>query len=248
MGKNNMNSVKCLEKYACDPMGGQSVWTNIGDLTNNKPIILITTKIDSIGEYYDLAPGEISVSTQVTMLISVIKSVFKTLKEKTLSHNYIFAFLQGESWGFLGGRKLFFDIENFECRKEVEKDKSGLGERICIKPIKLSMEFKNINISLIESIISLEQIMNNNNNNILYIHSENRDEYYNNILEISKNINSTVKLEESSESKGIPPSFISYLLKYNKLSNNQHGYIISGYKDEYINEINSYIYYYYYYM
>lgn len=235
MGPNDITSRTCISKGACDPIGGQSVWTSIGDLTNNNKIILVNTKIDSIGDFYSLAPGTISVSAGVSTLIGMVKGMFDATKGLTLTHNYIFGFFQGESWGYLGGRKLFFDIQNFECKKELSADKSTVGEKICLHPIKLSLQFKNIKLSNIESVISLDQLIDTSNPNNLYLHGETNNEYYQNINKLAQSITGNIKMTATTD-KGIPPSFASTLLKSNTITN---AYVISGYNTQYVSTYNS---------
>lgn len=62
----------------------------------------------------------------------------------------MFGFWAGEAWGYLGSKRFVYDITNFQCNEQ-----SGTQ---CLDPFQDSLEFQNIKIDKIHSIVELGQI------------------------------------------------------------------------------------------
>ena len=140
MGPDSMDSKTCLQKGACIPMGGQSVWSLSGK-RDSRPILLVAVALDSISNVYDVYDqGEDSVNAGIR--VSVLLSIANALKVnaiplETASKQLMLAFFEGESWGRVGSRYFLADLANFACLNEVAHSSSPFNDRICASPLRV---------------------------------------------------------------------------------------------------------------
>ena len=61
---------------------------------------------------------------------------------------------------YSGSRKFLSDIQNFQCTNLFAKSnpRNPFGVDICLGPLKLSTNFKNININNIKHVIAIDQV------------------------------------------------------------------------------------------
>lgn len=64
----------------------------------------------------------------------------------------MFGFLNGESWGYLGSKKLLRDIHDFKCNKWSD-DKTT-----CVDPQQSGIEFSRIALDHIDAIVEVKQV------------------------------------------------------------------------------------------
>lgn len=135
MGPEVMNSSLCLAKEACQPIGGQSVWS--GDTQSSKPIILITTALDSLSDFYDSSnPADAGVT------LSIVLTLAKALSDvESMDSEVMFAFFQGESWGRVGSRRFLQEIQHFQCNRIINQTESVFNSRMCYSPLKVGLIF-----------------------------------------------------------------------------------------------------------
>ena len=167
------NSHTGLSRGFCEPLGGQSV---IGSLSGrssfdpSKPILLITTRIDSFALFQELAYGADSALSGLITSLSALDTLVRSFSPAAIDSwpvQVVFAFFNGESWGFLGSTRLVEDILHFKCEQQ-PKSKNKLISNICSVPFKYSMSFQSINISNIAAIIDVQQVGHSSDH--LYMH------------------------------------------------------------------------------
>lgn len=64
----------------------------------------------------------------------------------------MFGFLNGESWGYLGSKKLLKDLADFKCLKWSD-DKTT-----CADPEQSGIEFSRIALDHIDAVVELKQV------------------------------------------------------------------------------------------
>ena len=75
MGPEVMNSPLCLEKGACQPIGGQSVIGYQGSIQQYEKIIMIATNMDTIGDIYSFVKGGSEIGVSIAVFLSVLEQV-----------------------------------------------------------------------------------------------------------------------------------------------------------------------------
>jgi hypothetical protein len=70
----------------------------------------------------------------------------------TLPKKIVFGFFNGESWGYLGSKKLLDDLKTFRCEQWSE-DKTR-----CLQPDRAGIEFSRIALDHVDAIVELKQV------------------------------------------------------------------------------------------
>lgn len=166
MGPDEMNSVTCLSKGACVPMGGQSVWSLAGK-RDTRPVILLATALDSVSNVYDAGEDELNAGVRLSVLLGIVKAL-ETVQLQSGSKQLMIAFFEGESWGRVGSRFFLADLTDFKCSNEIAHSSSPFNDHMCALPLRvfleycyeqLSLAFTDIDLSAIEKVIILDQLL-----------------------------------------------------------------------------------------
>lgn len=139
MGPDEMNSVTCLSKGACVPMGGQSVWSLAGK-RDTRPIILLATALDSVSNVYDAGEDELNAGVRLSVLLGIVKAL-ETVQLQSGSKQLMIAFFEGESWGRVGSRFFLADLTDFKCGNEIAHSSSPFNDRMCALPLRVFLEY-----------------------------------------------------------------------------------------------------------
>eukprot|EP00727_Mastigamoeba_balamuthi_P013085 m51a1_g84 putative C-tail anchored protein, putative Nicastrin domain (652) ;mRNA; f:271616-274170 len=160
------DSVTCLRRSQCLPIGSQSVWGSLGAFNMSKPIVLATSTLDSASFFHDASPGADAHLSGVIALLAAHVSLSK-VDLSAAPNQLAFAYFQGESWDNMGSRKFADDIANFKCDK-VNKAKPEQ----CDRPFALSTAFTGINSTNLLAVIDVSQVSLNNGENppTVYVH------------------------------------------------------------------------------
>lgn len=130
-----MDSSVCLAKEACQPIGGQSVWS--GNIHSSKPILLITAALDSLSDFYDS-----SNSADAGVTLSIVLTLAKALSGvESMDAEVMFAFFQGESWGRVGSRRFLNEVQHFQCNRIVNQTESVFNSEMCYSPLKVGLSY-----------------------------------------------------------------------------------------------------------
>jgi hypothetical protein len=220
----SMNSMECLEKNSCDPIGGQSVWSVLFAPQNytERNFIVSTSQSDSLSLFHLNSFGVRANQASVVANLAAAEVIKRMINPNDLEKNILFSFFTGESFGnhfhefneikgYTGSKKWLNDIKNFKC-KEISKNS-------CLDPYAYSMEFKskflqNLIIrnheylGLFNSFLDIEHVIEvgqiGNKDDDLYLHHEQEWETIStrHLLEVVKNasiqLNNGIKLNQSS--------------------------------------------------
>ncbi|KAI8929923.1 Nicastrin-domain-containing protein [Entophlyctis helioformis] len=159
-----INSETCLRRGWCQPVGGYSVWSTFSTnmtASDKKPIILVSSKLDSSAFIHDFAYGAAQRTGMVAML-GVAEALSRVVGGMaSLPKTVIFSAFNAESWSFAGSQRFVADLTTpFTC-----KDASGnpsaacpLRGAACTSPCRASTNYTNIAFDQIESIIEFDTI------------------------------------------------------------------------------------------
>ena len=203
--RNDKNSIECLNKGTCYPIGGYSQIGYIGQegLHNNTlglqiknkndagygekahqdPNIMIFTAIDSLSFFHQDAIGANGDMTSVAVLLEILQSFSEHAKKQVDPKPKIhFAFFQGESYSNVGSRKFFYDLKYFNCTFYDQHD-----DHRCLIPFLPNLNILK-NFTNISTFIELKQLQAGNtfqDSNNLYLHTidEFDDEIINTFLD-----------------------------------------------------------------
>ena len=247
------DSITCLNNDNCLPLGGYSVWTTFQNMSIDnynysaldRKLILAITSIDTTALFHNSITrgGNANQAGLVAFLGAInaltnIKDIMSSLEKQI-----IFAAFEGETYDLVGSRKFIYDITtNQSCNEYMQSD-YGFG---CWEPYSSTLEYKKLNLSLIDFIIELNQIgiSNENNDRIIYTHYETKNNYIDSVINDLKNISQIISeqkkigysIEEpitSINGTGTPPSSFWSFLDYNI---SIPGIVLSDFETEYKNK------------
>jgi len=210
------DSKTCLRRSQCQPVGGQSVWSSVEEIKEDKDTILVIASMDTISFFQDYALGADSDISGTVALMGAYQYLRLTRASdlQKYSKNVIFAWFDGETFGYVGSSRFARDISSFSCEKTA---KSG-G---CESPAGYSnLDFKNIDFSKIESIIELKQVgLTKNGGSSLFIHQHEDASKTSLLVEAALQAGAdteNLELKLSTSTKGLPPSSSMSFIKQDK--------------------------------
>jgi nicastrin len=140
------------------------VWSTFSsDISSSdtKPIIFITSKLDSNALVHDFAYGSAGKSG-VACVMAVMEALSNTVTPvKNLNSTFIFALFDAEMWGFAGSKRFVKDITTpFIC---IDDSQTGTihcpyNSAGCVNPCHKFTDFTKINFEMISSIIDFDTI------------------------------------------------------------------------------------------
>mmetsp|Transcript_423 Transcript_423/g.1083 ORF Transcript_423/g.1083 Transcript_423/m.1083 type:complete len:756 (+) Transcript_423:101-2368(+) len=114
------NSSACIMAGTCKPLGGFNVWAAMPALPYNpenglpsrsgKPVTLITAQMDASGFFHDdIQAADSPLSGLLAMLMSM--HILKGAGASSMyTRQLVFVGLAGEPWGYMGSRRLLWDM------------------------------------------------------------------------------------------------------------------------------------------
>lgn len=116
------NSKQCLQNESCLPVGGYSVWSALGqisqiDFNQTREVVAVTAPMDSTAIFHELALGASAEIASLASLMAVIKSVgeYSRASNYTMKRQPMYFGFNAQSWGFTGSGRFLEDVKNFEC-------------------------------------------------------------------------------------------------------------------------------------
>lgn len=114
-----VTSQRCLEAKTCLPVGGHSVWSSMGGVTNEtNEVLAITAPIDSMAFFPDLAFGASAEVSSLAVLMAVSEAVstyYREAKGPALGPPTIlpiFFAWNSEAWGYAGSSRFLQDLND----------------------------------------------------------------------------------------------------------------------------------------
>lgn len=191
LAPSSSNASTCIATHTCLPIGGYSIWSSIQTVSPTQQWILVSAPLDSLSFFPQSAIGFSVESTAQIVLTAAFHTLSQMNGVNESDVNLIFALFDGESFDHIGSSRFVHDLLDFECRS-VSKD--GLQ---CETPRRNSLEFKNLNTSLLLSHLSLSNLLADH----LYTHQTSVNSISTNIALAAKTLNISI-----SQSPSIPPS------------------------------------------
>jgi hypothetical protein len=139
------NSAKCLEERTCLPIGGQSVWSSLGELAlpTKREVLAVTAPMDSTAFFHDIAQGAAAEIASLATLMAVAEAVGAYQrgagKGKVMVRQPVYFAWNAQSWGFAGSSRFLKDVLDFECETEADASQMLVG---CVKPYKANLRFQ----------------------------------------------------------------------------------------------------------
>jgi nicastrin len=127
-----------------------------------KSAIVVGTSIDSTSMFHDLVPGANEGASNTLAVIMAAYLLGQSVDDATLdglTHRIVFAFFEGEAYGYLGSRRFVNDILNFQCKDEYKvRSVSGKSDSdmACLYPMRPSLKFKDI--GSIAGMLTVDQV------------------------------------------------------------------------------------------
>eukprot|EP00466_Bigelowiella_natans_P019751 jgi/Bigna1/75787/fgenesh1_pg.37_\ len=155
----NGNSIDCLKRATCLPVGGFSVWTTLDRLnaTSNRKVVLATAVGANFYQSGLVALlGAVKALNQFnsSLASSSSSSSSSCLSLDQVEKKIMVAILQGEQFGYVGSRRFAKDLKvGLQCEQPSHKYSD-----MCVRPYKPSTLFTNINLTQIDSIIEVGAI------------------------------------------------------------------------------------------
>lgn len=229
----------------CLPIGGQSIWSTFSSdmsFADSKPIILVNSKFDGNALIRDSAYGA-SMKSGVAAVLGIMDalSAFQ-VQIQSFSKSIVFTSFDAESWSFSGSEKFVEDLVSpFTCRNSNDGGGCPIKGAACSEPCKSTLDYKNINFDMIESIIDFDTVGNPLTNRTLFLHVDNQDLNTGNLTSqfevlgdpISTNGSTAyINLLPASENRRLPPTPAMAFLKRKKIPT----IVISDYLNEFSNK------------
>ncbi|GAA5797439.1 hypothetical protein HPULCUR_002823 [Helicostylum pulchrum] len=175
-----VNSETCLRRGWCQVVGGMSVYSSPSlniEPEDKKPIIIVSSSMDSRSLFHDLTVGsskDVSGLVTVLAIADALKKAPKPLD--SLPKHILYTLFTAESWGFAGSQRFVDDISSpFQCTNATRAAPCPFINAPCTFPCVRDLNFKRINFDSIESIFEFQSVsgINNNYTNQFYAHVDN---------------------------------------------------------------------------
>eukprot|EP01126_Amoeba_proteus_P050392 TRINITY_DN5948_c0_g2_i4.p1 TRINITY_DN5948_c0_g2~~TRINITY_DN5948_c0_g2_i4.p1 ORF type:complete len:617 (+),score=133.28 TRINITY_DN5948_c0_g2_i4:242-2092(+) len=215
------NSALCIRRETCRPIGGHSVYTplvpleitDVGDKNKmtKKEIIFLLSVLDSTSLFQKKTIGANGDMSGTIALLGALDALLdKGLTPPSSWKRYVvFAWMDSESFGHAGSKRFFRDILNFSCDQV-------FGEFpyfSCSSPVSPSLNFKNITLDRIHSLIEPKQVGGFGKE--LFIHQDKKNSAQSEasrvMEEIGKKMSGSVKLKRAGDPRtpSVPPGVLT---------------------------------------
>jgi nicastrin len=264
MGPETMDSPTCLSwidnddvwRPKCLPLGGTSVWATAGSpevvsqrrkledgsSSSRRPVVMVTTAIDSTSMFHDLVPAANTAASNILTLLMAAKILGASVDDATLDalpNRILFGFFQGETYGFIGSRAFLRDVAypGFQCDSDLtvravsSKSNSKHKEEACLYPLRHSLEFQKL--GNIAGMIAVDQVGLLATANTIYAQTDgsNFGGFISNVLQ-AVGTNSYSAAASNVAGTYFPPSPLTSLLSLS--GGAVGGAILTGYNDVFV--------------
>ncbi|CAI5968693.1 unnamed protein product [Closterium sp. NIES-65] len=126
-------SQACLDNLSCLPLGGHSVMASLPPIDvsskepSRKPLVIAMAQMDASSLFRDAAVGAESPISGLICLLAAADAIASLLRKPSapdLPKQLVFLALNGEQWGYLGSRRLLFELEKWS------KGEEGVGRDV----------------------------------------------------------------------------------------------------------------------
>ncbi|CAI5496894.1 unnamed protein product [Closterium sp. Naga37s-1] len=126
-------SQACLDNLSCLPLGGYSVMASLPPIDvsskepSRKPLVIAMAQMDAASLFRDAAVGAESPISGLISLLAAADAIASLLRKPSvpdLPKQLVILALNGERWGYLGSRRLLFELE------KLSKGEEGVGRDV----------------------------------------------------------------------------------------------------------------------
>jgi nicastrin len=204
---------------------------------SKQPVILVATNMDATAMFHELARGANTAAANILTVLMAAKLFGESVSDSlldSLPNKVMFAFFQGENYGYMGSRSFLRDVAypGFQCDENSmvasqAKNKNVKNTKMaCLHPLRHDLDF--MDIGAIKSMIAVDQVGILSEKNTFYVHNTGHG-YYNDIITSMSTDNWTI---QDATAGSIPPTPLSSLLV---LSEGQvGGIVLTGYNDAFV--------------
>lgn len=233
-GPSSLNSVKCLADKSCLPVGGQSVWSSLGDIrttTPQKPVVLIGAPLDTTALFHEQAFGANAAVSGLVALLAAADALAKT-DAATLPLQLVFGAFEAESFGRVGSRRFASELSNFTCTTLVNASDSPTGFPYCRFPLRTNMAFPLLKTAGIRHVLAVDQV--GTPTSVPYFHPGTGATLLQGVV-TSANVatGSGVSQAQVSTVSELPPSLVK---SFQEFSLSPSVGVLSGYNDRYVDK------------
>lgn len=220
------DSVTCLRRGWCTPLGGTSVWSSFSSNIrpdDGKDIIFLSTRLDSKAFFSEFAVGTSSIIPSIVSALGVAHALWDSAIDfNSLNKHIVLSFFDMETYGFSGSKRFVKDIlENIKCKQVAINgtDSCKVYSADCVNPCFPSMDFQNLSFDKISTILEYDSLgmISSNDDPTYFLHSYHDDSEAAKVLfdySVNSMDSANIKYARSSSEFGIPPSSsMSFLAK-----------------------------------
>jgi len=234
----------------CLPIGGNSVWALAGSpyergsngndaageanaerrAADKQPIVIVGTNMDATSMFHDEVRGANTAASNILTVLMAAKIFGQSVTDTqldALQNKVMFAFFEGENYGYIGSRSFLRDVAGFECDSSavpaVAKNKDSDNVKMaCLSPLRHELDF--MDLGEIQSMIAVDQVGILNDDNTFYVHSSNDNGGYSDIL---VDMTSDDWPVTAASAGSLPPTPLTSLVSISGVG----GVVIAGYDD-----------------
>ena len=200
----------------CDPLGDQSAFMLMTPTTGpetfqDDSVIVVSTRLDTMGLFDQLEIGSESPSTGIVVLLAVAELLSRTeVRYKDGVSNVLFAFLNGESFDYIGSSKMIYDMNEgqFPCTS----NSGDSGDEDCEKLKDYDQKWPMVRPSSIRSYLDLGQLYSKSSKD-LFAHVDTQFEDQEMVNSLKNSFKEVRVSQASDQARGLPPSSVHSLLK-----------------------------------
>eukprot|EP01083_Nonionella_stella_P075990 206857_1 len=234
------NSLTCLEKNRCLPLGDYSVWATYNSSLPASPdtlLSVVSTRIDTAALFHNDAVGANSALSGLIAMMAAAHTLIP-FKERLANKNkqLVFMAFTGEALGFVGSRKFFSDVQNeknFTCDTEDPK-----GELDCLTPFYASTEWRNFSLDKVGEWLDLQQV--GNHNDVLYKYfiegNPTSSNIEANMQTAAKDLDIQINRSTEVPENAIPPSSLWAMFQSAGFRDSGKGFVLTDHNGPFVNQ------------
>lgn len=165
MGREDVTSEECFDKKKCDPLGGLSVWSSVGQAVSaSKRTVMLAAALDGKALFHDLAAARSSGASGVAAALLAARALGRIdspAKLLALEAQVVVALFQGEQYHRIGSRRFVRDIGTGRgCAKL--STTGSFTNKSCTEPLIYARAWENLTLPSLSDVLVLDQVLTKN--------------------------------------------------------------------------------------
>jgi len=206
------DSLTCLNKATCMPVGGYSVWGALREVNETDRVVMAVARMDAVGGlFHDLSFGAESTVSGIVTLLAAAHALANAPNATALPKPPVFALFTGESWAYVGSRKFLHDLQHFQCKKWADEEHTA-----CEDPFAPSLAFTRLSLNRTDAVIEASMLALTNQT--VYVHREHDGNPATTALveairQAAHGLPVTIETLSPEQTPGLPPSSLQSFVK-----------------------------------